>query len=99
MGSPVKRSISRLTVSLIAVGVVFGFAFLMVLKQYDPAVITTVVTGTSLAAAELVRRLQAPSLDQSDLGRVRQPDRNSELDGTADQAPPSSPGRTPPDQS
>ncbi|NES29294.1 hypothetical protein GCE86_17875 [Micromonospora terminaliae] len=43
---------------LVAIAIVFGLAVLMVLKRYDPAVITAVVTGTSLAAAELVRRLR-----------------------------------------
>jgi type IV secretory pathway component VirB8 len=61
MSSRTKHSISRITVGLIAVAIVFGLAVLMVLKRYDPTVITTVVTGTSLAAAELVRRLQAPT--------------------------------------
>ncbi|MFI1580709.1 hypothetical protein [Embleya sp. NPDC020630] len=61
---PVKRTISPLAAGLIAVGVVFGFAVLMVLEHYDPAVITTVVTGTSLAAAELVRRLQTPVIQE-----------------------------------
>jgi len=53
--------VSRIAAGLIAVAVVFGLAILMVLRRYDPAVITTVVTGTSLAAAELVRQLQAPA--------------------------------------
>jgi hypothetical protein len=65
MSSRTKRSISRITAGLIAVTIVFGLAVLMVLKQYDPAVITTVVTGTSLAAAELARRLQAPAAASS----------------------------------
>jgi len=46
--------------------IVFGLAVLMVVVRYDPAVITTVVTGTSLAAAELVRRLQAPTSTPSE---------------------------------
>jgi hypothetical protein len=37
--------------------IVFGLAILIVIERYNPAVITTLVTGTSLAAAELVRRL------------------------------------------
>lgn len=61
MSSRVKHSVSRSTAGLIAVAIVFGLAVLMVLKRYDPAVITMVVTGTSLAAAELVRRLQVPT--------------------------------------
>lgn len=84
MSSPVKRSISRLTASLIAMGTAFGLAILMVLKQYDPAVIVTVVTGTSLAAAELIRRLQTPPSQAP--YRVRQPDRTPESDGTATRA-------------
>lgn len=51
---------SRIVASLVTVMIVFGLAILMVIERYNPAVITTVVTGTSLAAAELVRRLQAP---------------------------------------
>jgi hypothetical protein len=61
MSRCVKRSISRITVGLIAVTLVFGLAVLMVLKQYDATVITSVVTGTCLAAAELARRLQEPT--------------------------------------
>jgi hypothetical protein len=38
----------------------------MVIERYNPAVITTVVTGTSLAAAELVRRLQVPASPPAD---------------------------------
>ena len=59
--SRARHPISRLTAGLIAVAIVFGLAVLMVLKRYDPAVITTVITATSLAAAELVRRLLAPT--------------------------------------
>lgn len=61
MSSRPKRSISRVAAGLIAVTIVFGLAVLMVIERYDPTVIITVVTGTSLAAAELVRRLQAPT--------------------------------------
>jgi uncharacterized membrane protein (DUF4010 family) len=61
MSSRPRHSISRVTTSLIAVVIVFGLAILMVVERYDPAVITTVVTGTSLAAAELVHRLQVPT--------------------------------------
>jgi hypothetical protein len=62
MSRRAKRPIGRNAVGLVAVTIVFGLAILMILKQYDPAVITTVVTGTSLAAAELVRRLrESPS--------------------------------------
>jgi hypothetical protein len=46
--------------------IVFGLAVLMVLERYDPAVITMVVTGTSLASAELVRRLQASTAAPSE---------------------------------
>jgi hypothetical protein len=56
-----KHSFGRTTTSLVTVTIVFGLAVLMVVKRYDPAVITTVVTGTSLAAAELVRQLRRPS--------------------------------------
>ena len=61
MNSSARHPAHRIAASLIAVAAVFGLAILMVLRRYDPAVITTVVTGTSLAAAELVRRLQAPA--------------------------------------
>jgi len=44
--------------ALIVILIVFGLAVLMIFKRYEPAVITTVVTATSLAAAELVRRLR-----------------------------------------
>jgi len=60
MSSRAKHPVGRIT-GLIAVAIVFGLAVLMVLKRYDPAVITMVVTGTSLAAAELVRRLPVPT--------------------------------------
>jgi hypothetical protein len=56
-----SRPASRTIASLATVVIVFGLAILMVIKRYNPAVITTVVTGTSLAADELVRRLQAPA--------------------------------------
>lgn len=59
MSNPVRHSISKVAAGLVAVVIVFGFAALMVLKRYDPAVIATVVTGTSLAAAELVRLFHA----------------------------------------
>jgi hypothetical protein len=57
---------SRIIASVFTVMIVFGFAILMVIERYNPAVITTVVTGTSLAAAELVRRLQAPASPPAD---------------------------------
>jgi hypothetical protein len=57
----VSRPVGRIIVSLAAVMIVFGLAILMVIERYNAAVITSVVTGTSLAAAELVRRLQAPA--------------------------------------
>jgi uncharacterized membrane protein (DUF4010 family) len=69
MSSHPRHSISRTTAGLIAVVIVFGFAILMVVERYDPAVITTVVTGTSLAAAELVHRLQAPTPAPSEADR------------------------------
>lgn len=53
-GSSTWRDVSALIVILI----VFGLAVLMIFKRYEPAVITAVVTATSLAAAELVRRLR-----------------------------------------
>lgn len=62
----VKHPASRIIASLATVVIVFGFAILMVIERYNPAVITTVVTGTSLAAAELVRRLQAPASPPAD---------------------------------
>lgn len=62
MSRRAKRPIGRNVAGLVAVTIVFGLAILMVVKRYDPAVITTVVTGTSLAAGELVRRVrEAPS--------------------------------------
>jgi hypothetical protein len=67
MSSRVKRSISRITVSLIAVTLVFGLASLMVLKQYDATVIIPVVTGTCLAAAELACQLQESTSTPSEL--------------------------------
>jgi hypothetical protein len=57
----VSRPVGRIIVSLAAVMIVFGLAILMVVERYNAAVITSVVTGTSLDAAELVRRLQAPA--------------------------------------
>lgn len=101
MSSPVKvkHSLSRLSAGLIAVGVVFAFAVLMVLKRYDPMVITTVVTGTSLAAAELVRRLQLPSSDPPEPVRVRRADPTPEPDGAAAPDRSSAPDRTPGAQS
>ncbi|WP_131743377.1 hypothetical protein [Actinomadura roseirufa] len=93
MSSLVKRSINRLTVSLLAMGAVFGLAVLMIFKGYDPAVITTVVTGTSFAAAELVRRLQmSPTVPT-------EPDQTAVLDGTATPDRASSPEHTPGTQS
>lgn len=56
-----KREVGRIAAGLIAAALVFGLAVLMIIERYDPAVITTVVTGTSLAAAELVHRLQSPT--------------------------------------
>jgi hypothetical protein len=49
-----------------AVMIVFGLAILMVVERYNAAVITTVVTGTSLAATEVARRLQAPAPTPAD---------------------------------
>lgn len=65
-----KHAISQVTAGLIAVTIVFGLAILMVIERYNPAVITTVVTGTSLAAAELVHRLQAPASAPSEPDRT-----------------------------
>jgi hypothetical protein len=45
------HSLGRASAGLVAVVIVFGLAVLMVLNRYDPALITTVVIGTSLAAA------------------------------------------------
>ncbi|MFG2011304.1 hypothetical protein ACGFNF_19780 [Micromonospora sp. NPDC048868] len=72
MSRRAKRSINRNAVGLIAVTIVFGLAILMVLKRYDPAVITTVVTGTSLAAAELVRRFQEPTSTAAEADHERE---------------------------
>ncbi|MEU6745340.1 hypothetical protein ABZ914_03840 [Spirillospora sp. NPDC046719] len=60
MNSIVKSSITSLTVGVLAVGAVFGLAALMVLKGYEAAVIIAVVSGTSVAAARLIHRLQVP---------------------------------------
>ena len=70
MSCRTRYSISRTAAGLIAVAIVFGLAVLMVVEHYAPAVITTVVTGTSLAAAELVHRLQAPASPPSELDRT-----------------------------
>jgi hypothetical protein len=67
-----RHEISRVIAGLIAIFFVFGLAMLMILQRYSPAVITSVVTGTSLAAAELVHRLQAPSSPPS--GRDNTPE-------------------------
>jgi hypothetical protein len=58
MSSSPKRSLKGLTTFVVVIGV-FGLAVLMIVEQYDPTVIITVITGTSFAASELVRRLQA----------------------------------------
>ncbi len=55
-----------------AILVVFGLAILMIFKGYDPSIITAVVTATSLAAAELVRRVREP----------HRPEEGSEKDGS-----------------
>lgn len=62
-GMRTKHVMSRAVVPLVGVLAVFGLATLMILERFDPTVITTVVTGTSLAATELVRqlRLSAPA--------------------------------------
>jgi len=57
MKQPVNVSVGRLIVSLAAVMIVFGLAILMVIERYDPAVVTSVVTGTSLAAAVVLAGL------------------------------------------
>ena len=61
MSRRARHPVSPVTASLIAVVIVFGLATLMIIERYAPAFVTTVVTGTSLAAAELVRRLQGPA--------------------------------------
>ncbi|MEV6527236.1 hypothetical protein AB0M43_35435 [Longispora sp. NPDC051575] len=53
-----RRASYPVAAGLFAVSVVFGLAVLMIVKGYGPEVITPVVTGTSLAAAELMRRVQ-----------------------------------------
>jgi hypothetical protein len=53
-----RRANYSVAAGLFAVVVVFGLAVLMIIEGYGPEVITPVVTGTSLAAGELVRRLQ-----------------------------------------
>lgn len=70
MGHRVHRPAGRIIVGLAAVVMVFGLAILMVVERYNAAVITSVVTGTSLAAAELVRRLQGSVPAEADRGRV-----------------------------
>jgi hypothetical protein len=69
MNKRAKPPIGRDPGGLVAVSIVFALAILMVLKRYDPAVITAVVTGTSLAAAELVRRLRESASGKSDRDR------------------------------
>lgn len=66
MGCPVSHQVGRIIASLTAVVIVFGLAILMVIERYNAEVITSVVTGTSLAAAELVRRLQSPTSAPAD---------------------------------
>jgi hypothetical protein len=53
-------------VGLVAIVIVFGFAVLMVINGYGAEVIVPVVTGTSLAAGELVRRIQTSPSRTSD---------------------------------
>jgi uncharacterized membrane protein (DUF4010 family) len=71
-----KRSVTstwRDISTLIVILAVFGLTALMVVQRYEPAVITTVVTATCLAAAELVRRLREPSRRSTESDRDRGP--------------------------
>jgi hypothetical protein len=43
---------------LAVISIVFGILLALILMGYDPAVATAAVTGTSMAAAELVRHIQ-----------------------------------------
>jgi hypothetical protein len=53
-----KRCVNySVAVALFAVVIVFGLAVLMIVKGYGPEVIIPIVTGTSLATGDLVRRL------------------------------------------
>jgi len=70
MGKHSKYSI-KVAVGLAALAIVFGLAVLMIVERYDPSVITSVVTGTSLAAAELVRQLQTSAPPPSELPEER----------------------------
>jgi len=55
-----RHDSKRGATTVIAILVVFGLVILMIFKGYDPSIITAVVTATSLAAAELVRRIREP---------------------------------------
>ncbi|WIX85716.1 hypothetical protein [Amycolatopsis sp. DG1A-15b] len=70
-----KYASSTVAVGLAAVMIVFGFAVLMVVNGYGAEVIVPVVTGTSLAAGELVRRFQTPPSKPPDSDREPRKDR------------------------
>ena len=53
-----RRASYSIAAGLFAVAIVFGLAVLMIIEGYGPEIIAPVVTSTSLAAGELVRRLQ-----------------------------------------
>ncbi|MGB3438256.1 MAG: hypothetical protein WBA97_05835 [Actinophytocola sp.] len=74
-----KYASSTVAVGLTAVMIVFGFAVLMVVNGYGAEVIVPVVTGTSLAAGELVRRIQTPPSRPSDSDRGPREDRESNI--------------------
>ena len=75
-----RRASYSVAAGLLAVVFVFGLAVLMIVKGYGPEVITPVVTGTSLAAGELVRRLQMSKPALPELERDTRGDRESTND-------------------
>jgi hypothetical protein len=74
-----KYTSSTVAVGLAAVLIVFGFAVLMVVNGYGAEVIVPVVTGTSLAAGELVRRIQTPPSKPPDSDQGTREDRESNI--------------------
>jgi hypothetical protein len=69
-----RRASYSIAGGLFAVVIVFGLAVLMIIKGYGPEVVTPVVTGTSLAAGELMRRLQVLQVSMS---ASSEPERNA----------------------
>lgn len=66
MRSQTRRDSRHDATTVAAILIVFGLATVMIFKGYDPSVITAVVTATSLAAAELVRRIREPHRSEED---------------------------------